>query len=475
MVPFRNVVVGTDFSARADVAIEAALSVARARDEGRITLVHVLDTTPGGSALPYDLTGEERAAREEQALDAARERLCDIAEAISDVSVGYAVRRGHPAKELARAAAAEGADLIVTSTQGYGAIKRAILGSVTTSLLGYAGCPVLVVGEDRGSVGAPERVLAAVDLSPVSVEVIETAFAFTAPGGCVRVVSVFDEPILIAGDHPFSLQAYALPTRIRRLDEQRDAVEKLTDALNDDGVDYEVTVVPGSPPHLEILELARQIDPDLIVVGASGHRTWSKALFGTNAARIIAGCHLPVLVVPDPTHRPAEARSPKIARRPSATEENEQIVYGTFEPGAVRGVLEALVNANVEPDHISVVMSRETHAERFKEDDQADEGFIAGSAVGTAVGGVLGGLASLAVSSGIGLVVVGPAVALGLIGGLIGTLVGYGVPEHDAARLQDSVERGKVLVAVHAYDHDELKVAKRALADAGGHPRRLWV
>lgn len=478
MIAYRNILVGTDFSPRADVAIEAAMELARATPDAHVTLVHVLDTTFAGTTLPYDLTGEEREAREQEALDSARERLREIASGLSGVPVEVEVRRGHPAKELARAAVALRGDLIVTATQGFGAIKRAILGSITTSLLGYAGVPVLVVGEDRGTLGLRERVMAAVDLSPVSVDVLEHAYALAAPDGGVRVVSVFDEPLLITGDHPFSLQAYSLPARIRRLDEQRSAVEQLAEAVSEGKVPYEVTVTPGSPPHLEVLEIARQIQPDLIVVGASGHRTWSKSLFGTNGARIIAGCHVPVLVVPDPASRPADARGSRVEPQRADTKPNEQIVYGLFEPGQVRDALEKLTDASIETDHISVVMSKETHKnheEKFKDDDQADQGFLAGSALGTAVGGVLGGLASLAVTGGIGLVVVGPAVALGLIGGLIGTLVGYGVPEHDAARLQDSVERGKVLIAVHAYDVDELKRAKTVLADAGAQPKRLWV
>lgn len=471
MVLYESIVVGTDFSPRADLAIQAAVDVAR-RNDGKLTLVHILDTS-GTGALPYDLTGEDQAAQEQEALDASRARLRDMAEMISGVPVEISVRRGHPAKELARAAAAVQADLIVTATQGFGAIKRAVLGSVTTSLLGYASCPVLVVGEHRDSQSPPKKVLAAVDLSPVSAEVLDHAFGFARPGG-VRVVSVFDQPVLISGDHPFSLQAYALPARVRKLDEQREAVSKLAKAKAIEGVPYEVTVVPGAPPHLEVLDVARSVDPDLIVVGASGHRTWSKALFGTNAAKIIAGCHVPVLVVPDAAHRPASSAErrglPKNAR-----ERREQIVYAAVASGAVPSMITRLADAGIESDHLSVVMSKETHAERFKAEDSSDEGFVAGSVVGGSVGGVLGGLASLAASSGIGVVVVGPAVALGLIGGLVGTLVGYGVPEHDAARLQDAVDTGQALVAVHAYDGDEVRRAKTAFADAGAQPRRLFL
>lgn len=400
-----------------------------------------------------------------------RERLQDLADLLEGPAE-MMVRRGHPAREIARAASFVSADLVVVSTQGLGAIQRAILGSVTTSLLGLASCPVLVVGEDRTLPENIEKVMAAVDLSPVSAGVLEQAFAFGSKGG-VQIVSIFDEPTVIPGDHPESLQIYALPPAVRRVDEQRRAVETLAAAKAPEGLPYEVTVVPGAPAHLEILDIARAIDPDLLVLGASGRRTWSKALFGSNAARVISGCHLPVLVVPDGGRHAAlgTVRGPSEDAQPRPP--REQIVFAPFAPTEVRGIVTRFVDAGFESDQLSVVMSRDSQ-EHFRSEDTSDEGFLAGSVVGTSAGGILGGLASLGVASGIGLVVVGPAVALGLIGGLVGALVSQGVPEHDAARLQDLVDKGQALIAVHVDDGESLGRAKTVFADAGAQPRRLY-
>jgi nucleotide-binding universal stress UspA family protein len=52
---------------------------------------------------------------------------------------------GHPAERLADLADEEGAELIVVGSRGRGAFKAAFLGSVSTSLIGVARCPVLVV------------------------------------------------------------------------------------------------------------------------------------------------------------------------------------------------------------------------------------------------------------------------------------------------------------------------------------------
>jgi nucleotide-binding universal stress UspA family protein len=52
---------------------------------------------------------------------------------------------GIPAEQLAELAEEEKADLIVVGSRGRGAFKAAFLGSVSNSLIGIAGCPVLVV------------------------------------------------------------------------------------------------------------------------------------------------------------------------------------------------------------------------------------------------------------------------------------------------------------------------------------------
>src|SRR3954447_26019757 len=65
-----------------------------------------------------------------------------IEQADRRVVVGYAAER------LADLADEEGAEMIVVSSRGRGAFKSAFLGSVSTSLIGVARCPILVVPHD---------------------------------------------------------------------------------------------------------------------------------------------------------------------------------------------------------------------------------------------------------------------------------------------------------------------------------------
>ena len=454
MATYERIIVGTDFSTHGKGAIDAAAALARKEPRSKLTLVHVLDVAQmWGGALPYDLSGPQIDVQLRAAEETARNRLQALVELIADIEVDVLVRKGYAAEELARVAHSTQADLIVVATQGLGAIQRAILGSVTTTLLDYAPCPVLVVGEDRADAASARKILAAIDLSPGSYAVLEQAFDLArAHRGGVKVVSVFEEPVLTPG-----LQRQT----IRQVEDLNIEVERLASAISD-GIPFEVTVLQGSPPHVEILEFSKRIEAELIVVGRSGHRTWSKAIFGTNGARICRNGNAPVMVVPPVAGPGKEAAA-------------EQLVYATVEPEQLPKVVNCLVDASIPSDDISVVMSRATHLEAVREGDFSDQGFVAGGAVGGSAGGILGGLASLAVPSGVALAVVGPAVALGLVGGLVGSLMGRGVAAHDASRLQDLVEAGKVLVAVHTYNAQGLIEAKRAFADAELNPRRMRV
>ncbi|HZG62742.1 MAG TPA: universal stress protein [Rubrobacteraceae bacterium] len=59
------------------------------------------------------------------------------------------LRVGRPDEETAAQAEEVGAGLIVMGSRGLGGIKRALIGSVSGSIVRYAHCPILVVREDK--------------------------------------------------------------------------------------------------------------------------------------------------------------------------------------------------------------------------------------------------------------------------------------------------------------------------------------
>jgi nucleotide-binding universal stress UspA family protein len=143
----------------ADGSEEAGLAAATATDLAKTTgselhVVHVgrvptvLYEYPGPLVLDADL----RSRMEEDAQRTARtdleELLRKLSEAGGEVAEAHA-RVGHPDTEIVGLAGRLGAGLIVMGSRGRGPLRRALMGSVSDSVVRHAPCPVLVVRPER--------------------------------------------------------------------------------------------------------------------------------------------------------------------------------------------------------------------------------------------------------------------------------------------------------------------------------------
>jgi nucleotide-binding universal stress UspA family protein len=82
---------------------------------------------------------------EDEREDAARAVAHRAVESVSsELHAEAQLLRGAPEQRLAQEAA-EGADLLVLGSRGYGPVKRVLLGSVSTSVVNSASCPLMIV------------------------------------------------------------------------------------------------------------------------------------------------------------------------------------------------------------------------------------------------------------------------------------------------------------------------------------------
>ena len=142
-----SVVCGVDGSADSLSALGVAADLA-ARLGLRLIMANVVEPTPAAYVGATSFVGATA-----RVLPPATDRHEAVAEQLltrlgAAAGLEWAERRvvtGHPAERLADLADDEGAELIVVGSRGRGAFKAAFLGSVSTSLIGVARCPVLVV------------------------------------------------------------------------------------------------------------------------------------------------------------------------------------------------------------------------------------------------------------------------------------------------------------------------------------------
>ncbi|MCW2623195.1 MAG: UspA domain protein [Frankiales bacterium] len=137
-LPAGDVVVGVDGSVVSGAAIAFAFEEASARGSG-VVAVSALDPDfdafiPSESLLDQIL---------EQGRRQISESLAGWRENYPDVTVRELVSLGSP--DVAIQQAGHGAALIVVGSHGRGAVKRVVLGSVSSSLLRDAPCPVAVL------------------------------------------------------------------------------------------------------------------------------------------------------------------------------------------------------------------------------------------------------------------------------------------------------------------------------------------
>ncbi|HEX5712988.1 MAG TPA: universal stress protein [Solirubrobacterales bacterium] len=133
----RNIAVGYDGAPESKLALQRAESLARASN-ARIKLVTVVKPPAPAPVMVPVASRPEFPPQPERVIN----------EGVNSVDVALAAegRRldGDPATQLA-AECAEGVDLLVLGSRGYGPVSRVLLGSVSRQLLPKAPCPVLVV------------------------------------------------------------------------------------------------------------------------------------------------------------------------------------------------------------------------------------------------------------------------------------------------------------------------------------------
>jgi nucleotide-binding universal stress UspA family protein len=98
----------------------------------------------GGFGGPV-VTGQEAADAHRSDVVAADGALAATARAFGPVPLEQHVIEGSPGEAICAFARERDVDVIVVGAQGKGLVARAVLGSVSTHVVGHAPCPVLVV------------------------------------------------------------------------------------------------------------------------------------------------------------------------------------------------------------------------------------------------------------------------------------------------------------------------------------------
>ena len=140
------------------------------------------------------------------------------------------------------------------------------------------------------------NILVAVDLSPGSDKVVDTAGRLAQKMGAeVYVVHVAEpEPEFVGYDAGPEVVRTQVAEELHR--EHRE-VQALAQRLRDEGIKATALLIRG-PTVDTALKEAKNLDAGIIVVGSHGHGAVYDVLVGSYSAGIIRRSELPVMVVP---------------------------------------------------------------------------------------------------------------------------------------------------------------------------------
>jgi nucleotide-binding universal stress UspA family protein len=138
-----TIVVGIDGSKGSLHALRVAIDEARVHD-AKLTAVNAWHIPAiSYEAAAWEIVPSERNTYVKAAQGLLDKSLEEVGAAASGVSVATVVREGQAADALCEEA--DGADLLVVGSRGYGGFRGLLLGSVSQQCAHYAPCPVLIV------------------------------------------------------------------------------------------------------------------------------------------------------------------------------------------------------------------------------------------------------------------------------------------------------------------------------------------
>jgi len=298
----KRLLVPIDLSPASRAGLRVGHEIAK-RYDAEIVVLHVEMAT---AALAEVLASADPGSGLEEAqsrhIAGVREKVQHFAEEILGDTVDWrsvVIEGLFPAEAIVHFALERGCDWICLSASGQRGWRHLVLGSTAAQVVRLSPLPVLTLRPRKASEGEMifddfHRVLAATDLAADAKRVVGCALGLAAPHGEVTLLHVIESP----GE----LGLYGTPLRFPSEDLEaaaewsRTALEQMLEAIPGDvGADLRVKI--GQPAE-RILDVERELAPDVLVVGTHRRRGLGRATLGSVAERVVRNATGPVLVLP---------------------------------------------------------------------------------------------------------------------------------------------------------------------------------
>jgi nucleotide-binding universal stress UspA family protein len=276
-----------DGSAFSEGAIGEAIRLAR-KCLNRLAAISVIETNAELEAIAPQVT-EKAAKSAREHLEAVQARAkkegveCDIITRAGEDSYNYIVDEAVKRRST----------MIIMGRRGRSGLKRLMMGSVTSRVIGHAPCNVLVV--PKAARVEFKSLVVATDASKYSMAAASEAIGLAKQNKSdLTVISVVPSELMTPTDIDFTMNQKELIAD-KEMQEAEKNVKAVKEAAQKEGVAVKALVMSGRPADA-IIEIARDKNADLIVLGSHGRTGLEKLLMGSVTERVIVLAPCAVLV-----------------------------------------------------------------------------------------------------------------------------------------------------------------------------------
>lgn len=255
----KKILVPTDFSEQANIALRAAAGIAR-KSSAEIILLHIIDLPhetmdmiQPGYDLPEIMFFKEHA---ETKLTQA-----SLSEDLNGLNVSQILKLGRTFDEVTEVARANNIDLIVMGSHGASGFKELFIGSNTEKVIRTSNIPVLAIKGDETEVSF-DKVVFANDFTE------ETAKGFQ------KIVDF----LKLNGSTPHFLMVNT-PNNFKPTHVAEALAHEFLKQYNLD--DYEFSIYNDLDIEKGILNFAERVNADLIAMGTHGRKGFARLLNGS--------------------------------------------------------------------------------------------------------------------------------------------------------------------------------------------------
>lgn len=282
-----QIVAATDFSARSQRALRRAGRFAR-QISAELTLLHVVDDDQPEKLIELESHEADKFMNEQ---------IASISE-LRGVQCRAVVASGEAFNGILQIAKDIFADLIVMGAHRKKILHDVFIGTTIERVIRTGPFPVLMVNAD--SEHSYHSVLAPVDISELSVHALQTAAALgLTEKAALTVLHAFEA----ASRSMFVTGVSSDQIKSNIAEERQQVIERLLAHM----VSHEV-YHPAWSYHAEeggafevISRVAKESEPDLLVIGTHGRSGIAKVLLGSVAEEVLRSLDVDILAVPPPS------------------------------------------------------------------------------------------------------------------------------------------------------------------------------